>query len=69
MPFRARRTEALLAGRRLDEETLALAAAELASEVRLRASAHRATLDYRQHLLPILLRRVLETALNRMTVE
>lgn len=64
-PFRPRRTEAFLRGRRPDGETIASAACELAAEASLRTSPHRATAEYRQQLLPILLGRVLEPAFAR----
>ena len=63
-PFRARRTEAVLRDRALarllDPETLALAAEAFLAEARLRASPHRASAEYRRHLVPVVLRQVLE---------
>jgi carbon-monoxide dehydrogenase medium subunit len=64
-PFRAHRTEGALRGRRPDADVLAAAASELASEAQVRTSPHRATKEYRQHLLPVVLGRVLELALSR----
>jgi CO/xanthine dehydrogenase FAD-binding subunit len=65
LPFRAHATEASLRGRQLEAETLAVAAEVLAGEAQLRTSPHRATAEYRRHLLPVVLNRVLETAQSR----
>ncbi len=65
LPFRARRTEAYLRGKMLDEETLAEATRLLLSETAPRTSAHRATKEYRFELLPTLLRQVLQRAVNK----
>lgn len=64
-PLRARKTEAALRNRRLSHETLQLAIDELLSEASFRTSPHRATLEYRRHLVPTVLARVVRTAYNR----
>jgi carbon-monoxide dehydrogenase medium subunit len=64
-PLRARRTEDLLRGRLLDDEILRLAEIEILGEIQLRTSHHRATVEYRQHLLPMLLDRVIQKAYER----
>jgi len=64
-PLRAAKTEAFLAGRRLDETTLAEAAECLETEVRLRTSPHRATREYRRELLAPLIERALRLAAYR----
>lgn len=58
-PLRARAAEAALRGRKLDEPTLEHTLAALLSEVEFRTSPHRATIEYRRHLLRTLLRRTL----------
>jgi CO/xanthine dehydrogenase FAD-binding subunit len=62
-PFRAHQTEAVLKGKRFDEQLLVQVSNTLANEVRLRTSRHRATQEYRQQLLPYLLGEVLQTAI------
>ena len=64
-PFRARNTEAMLKGKKLDGETFEAACSTLDSEVSLRTSKHRATKEYRHAILPVLLRQVLHTAIDR----
>jgi carbon-monoxide dehydrogenase medium subunit len=64
-PFRARRTEQVMRGKGLDSDTLQRACKALLDEAKLRTSAHRATLAYREHLIPVLLERVLKTAMQR----
>jgi carbon-monoxide dehydrogenase medium subunit len=64
-PFRGYQTEAVLRGRSFDEAVFEQACQVLAGEVSLRTSKHRATKEYRQQLLPVLLREVLETAIAR----
>jgi carbon-monoxide dehydrogenase medium subunit len=64
-PFRAHQTEALLKGRIFDDRSFDQACAILADEVSLRTSRYRATKEYRQQLLPVLLRKVLDLALTR----
>jgi carbon-monoxide dehydrogenase medium subunit len=65
-PLRARAAEAALLGRKLDESTLEDTVAALLSEVELRTSPHRATAEYRRHLLLMLLRRTLLGAERRL---
>ena len=65
-PLRARAAEAALLGRNLDESTLEDTVAALLSEVELRTSPHRATAEYRRHLLRTLLRRTLLGAERRL---
>ena len=64
-PFRAFQTESIFKGKPLDEHIFNQACKVLESEVRLRTSRHRATKEYRVQLLPVLLRKVLETAIAR----
>ncbi len=64
-PLRARATERAIIGNALDEATFSRALNALGGEVSLRTSAHRATKEYRTHLLESLLRQTLEAALPR----
>lgn len=64
-PFRAYKTEEYLTGKVWDQENLQRSAEILAGEVSLRTSAHRATKEYRHQLLPVLLRKVMESAVLR----
>jgi CO/xanthine dehydrogenase FAD-binding subunit len=64
-PFRALETEEFLGSKTWDEVTYQKAAEILAGEVSLRTSAHRATKEYRHRLLPVLLKQVLDTAVER----
>lgn len=64
-PFRALKTEDFLAGKIWDESSFQRAVEILAGEVNLRTSAHRATKDYRYHLLPVLLKKVLDSGVDR----
>jgi carbon-monoxide dehydrogenase medium subunit len=64
-PFRGFETEAFLKNKRLDESILAEAAQVLTEEVNLRTSKHRATKEYRHHLLPGLMKHVLQLAVAR----
>ncbi len=61
-PLRAQATEQALVGGALDETTFSKALEALAGEVILRTSPHRATKEYRTHLLETLLRQTLEAA-------
>jgi carbon-monoxide dehydrogenase medium subunit len=65
-PLRARAAEAALRGRKLDDSTLEDTLAALQSEVELRTSPHRATVEYRRHLLRTLLRRTVLGAERRL---
>jgi CO/xanthine dehydrogenase FAD-binding subunit len=55
-----------LRGRKLDDSTLEDTLAALQSEVELRTSPHRATVEYRRHLLRTLLRRTVLGAERRL---
>jgi len=63
-PARARSAEAALIGQRWDTIDHAPVVAALQVECRLRSSAHRATVDYRRHLLGVLLNRALPAAID-----
>ena len=64
-PFRAENTEKYLRGKTWDESSYMEACQILAGEVSLRTSAHRATKEYRHKLLPVLLQKVLDSAVER----
>ena len=64
-PFRAYETEEFLIGKKWDEAVCKDAVEVLAGEVSLRTSAHRATKEYRHKLLPVLLEKVIEKAIQR----
>lgn len=64
-PFRSEKTEAYLSGKTWSDSVLQEAANILAEEVSLRTSKHRATKEYRHQLLPVLLRKVMDTAVER----
>jgi|APSaa5957512622_1039677.scaffolds.fasta_scaffold58793_2 CO/xanthine dehydrogenase FAD-binding subunit len=64
-PLRAHQTEAALKGRSYDEAAFQEACKVLDGEVSLRTSAHRATKEYRHKMIPVLLKRVLDTAVSR----
>jgi carbon-monoxide dehydrogenase medium subunit len=64
-PFRASKTEDYLRGKIWDESTFQEASRILGDEVSLRTSAHRATKEYRQKLLPVLVRTVIDKTLER----
>jgi CO/xanthine dehydrogenase FAD-binding subunit len=66
VPFRASRTEEFLRGKSVTEETLERAAQILLREVAPRTSAHRATREYRLELLPMLLRKTILAAAERV---
>jgi CO/xanthine dehydrogenase FAD-binding subunit len=63
-PRRSRPAEECLIGLRADAIEYSTVAAALLVGSQLRSSAHRATLDYRRHLLPVLLSRALPGALQ-----
>jgi len=62
MPFRARETEALLAGRLANEETFVQAAEVAAREAKPRTSLLRASKEYRIEVLKVLVRKGLARA-------
>ena len=64
-PFRCRQTEAFLTGRPATSDSIEMAVAVLLSECRPRTSPHRATAEYRKEVLPVLLRRTLDKAIER----
>ena len=64
-PLRAHKTEAVLKGRAYDEAVFQEACKVLDGEVSLRTSAHRATKEYRHKMIPVLLKRVLDTSVTR----
>jgi CO/xanthine dehydrogenase FAD-binding subunit len=59
-PFRARETETYLKERIIHKELIQEAVVILQKEAKVRTSAHRATKDYREHLLGILLHQVFD---------
>ena len=61
-PLRARATEQAIIGSALDEATFSRALDALSGEVSLRTSPHRATKEYRNHLLSSLMRQTLSAA-------
>ena len=64
-PFRARQTESFIIGKQLSEIDFQQVAGVLEKEVKIRTSPHRATAEYRDHLLPILFQQVYESAINQ----
>ena len=64
-PFRANKTEEFLSGKTWSDSVLQEASKILAEEVSLRTSKHRATKEYRHQILPVLLRKVIDTAVER----
>ena len=64
-PFRAEKTEAYLSGKSWSDSVLQEASKILAEEVSLRTSKHRATKEYRHQILPVLLRKVMDSAVER----
>ena len=65
-PLRARAAEQAIKGNKLDEATFSRALDALSGEVSLRTSPHRATVEYRSHLLKSLLKQTLEVAMSRV---
>jgi carbon-monoxide dehydrogenase medium subunit len=65
-PFRCQQTEAFLAGKPANSESIEAAMAVLLSECKPRTSPHRATAEYRKEVLPVLLRRTLSRAIERV---
>lgn len=64
-PFRCQQTEAFLTGRPATAESIEAAVAILLNECKPRTSPHRATAEYRKEVLPVLLRRTLDRAIER----
>jgi CO/xanthine dehydrogenase FAD-binding subunit len=65
VPFRARQTEAALRGQIPQTRSIQTALDVLLAEARLRTSPHRATKEYRQLVLGVLLNRTLKIAYQR----
>jgi carbon-monoxide dehydrogenase medium subunit len=65
-PFRCQKTEAFLTGKPATTESIDAAVEVLLSECKPRTSPHRATAEYRKEVLPVLLRRTLSRALDRV---
>jgi CO/xanthine dehydrogenase FAD-binding subunit len=65
LPFRAAQTESFLAGKRADEQTLHAACSILLHECSPRTSPHRATLEYRRELIPVLFEQAALAAIGR----
>ena len=65
-PFRCKQTEASLIGKPANSESIETAVAVLLSECKPRTSPHRATAEYRKEVLPVLLRRTLGKAIERV---
>ncbi|MCX6066045.1 MAG: xanthine dehydrogenase family protein subunit M [Chloroflexi bacterium] len=64
-PFRARQTEALLAGKIFSHETIAAAQGSLLAEAKFRTSPARATAEYRRELVVVLLKNAMSKAWDR----
>ena len=64
-PFRAKKTEELFKSNTWDEKIIQEAGRVLGDEVSLRTSPHRATKEYRHLLLSVLLKKVLDSAVER----
>ena len=64
-PYRARATEAFLAGLPATAETIEAAIPVLLDECHPRTSAHRSTSGYRREMLSVLFRQTLGTAISR----
>lgn len=64
-PFRARKTEAFLAGKTFSDELIAEAQNSLLAEAVFRTSPARATAEYRRELVVVLLKNALTTAWER----
>ncbi len=65
-PFRCKQTEAFLTGQPATADAIEAAVTVLLSECQPRTSPHRATAEYRREVLPVLLRRTLSTAIERV---
>lgn len=64
-PIRAHQTEAALIGNSADDETIRRAVAVALEELHPRTSKYRATAEYRQMMIDVLLRRTLPKAIER----
>lgn len=64
-PFRAYETEKFLLGKIWGEAVFHEVKQVLGEEVNLRTSKHRATKEYRQQILPVLLQKVMDSAVSR----
>jgi len=64
-PFRCKQTETFLKGKPATTESIEAAVNVLLSECKPRTSPHRATAEYRKEVLPVLLRRTLNKAIER----
>lgn len=64
-PFRGFVTEEFLKGQKIGKVDFGEAARLLDEEVKFRTSKHRATKEYRHHLLPVLLNQVLGLSISR----
>lgn len=65
IPFRATEAEAVLTSAAYDENLLEQTLAAAQTQAQLRTSKHRASREYRQELLPVLLRRVIARAVDQ----
>ncbi len=65
VPFRAHGAERVLQGSEVGEASLAAAVDEALAEARLRTSKHRATREYREEMVRVLMRRVIPRAVER----
>jgi CO/xanthine dehydrogenase FAD-binding subunit len=65
-PFRCQQTEAFLLGQPATTDSIEAAIDVLLSECQPRTSPHRATAEYRREVLPVLLRRTLSKAIERV---
>jgi CO/xanthine dehydrogenase FAD-binding subunit len=68
-PFIAEAVDQVMRGRPLDEVSIAMAGHLLQDEVKLRTSPHRATKEYRHHLLGNMLEEVVDLARRRIGME
>lgn len=66
-PFRCKQTEAFLKGKPATSESIEAAIDVLLGECKPRTSPRRATAEYRREVLPVLLRRTLSKAFERVT--
>ena len=64
-PFRAKEAESMLRGKKLDADTI-MAAAQKASQEASPRTSWRTTEEYRRDLIPVLTRRAIQAALNKI---